>query len=204
MANAPWLDLCVMKLESLLNAAGTLAPFVGPVPALALGDSDAIDTGQPVWVLGYGQQTNSVKSTSHTCPGAFAGRDPDQMPRLTSTGPVPTPSELLMVTADMLAGHSGGPAVVRQNDQLVVIGWNIMSTGDTVISDVSPLRPVNPSEVRFGDIQVQATPFGTSAAMTYWLRPQRTKSTESCGGLHGLRPINLAKPMLVNMTPWKP
>ena len=204
MANAPWLDLCVMKLESLLNATGALTPFVGPVPALALGDSDAIETGQPVWVLGYGQHINSPKSTSHTCPGAFAGRDPDQMPRLTSTGPVPTPSELLMVTADMLAGHSGGPAVVRQNDQLVVIGWSIMSTGDTVVSDVSPLRPVNPSEVRFGDIQVQGTPFGTSAAMTYWLRPQRTKSTENCGGLHGLRPINLAKPMLVNMTPWKP
>ncbi len=42
-------------------------------------------------------------------------------------GPTPAPSELLMVTADVLAGHSGGPAVVRQNDQLVVIGWNILS-----------------------------------------------------------------------------
>ena len=198
VAKAPWLDLCVMKLESLL-VAGALTPFVGPVPALALGDSDAIETGQPVWVLGYGQHINSPKSTSHTCPGAFAGRDPDQMPRLTSTGPVPTPSELLMVTADVLAGHSGGPAVVRQTDRLVVIGWNILSLGDPVISDVAPLRRVN--YWKAGDIEVQGPP---PLSPTYWLRPQRTVAQETNGGLHGLRPINLAKIMLMNVTPWKP
>lgn len=196
-ANAPWLDLCVMKLESLL-VAGAFVPFVGPVPALVLGDSDTIATGQPVWVLGYGQHRNGVNPTTHTCPGAFAGRDQDLMQMKHA------PSELLMVTADMLAGHSGGPAVVRQNDQLVVIGWNILSLGDPVRFDLPTFTQVKPADTQVGDIPLSATPLGASAAETYWLRPQRITAQEMCGGLHGVRPINLAKPMLVNKTLWAP
>ena len=107
-----------------------------------------------------------------------------------------------MVTADVLAGHSGVPAVVRQNDQLVVIGWNILSLGDPVM-DVSTFIEVEPKNVKIGDIPVSAT-VGTSAAKTHWMRPQRIKAQEMCGGLHGLRPINLAKPMLMKTTPWTP
>ena len=159
VALAPWLDLCVMQLESKLDAAGVLQPFlVGPVRALPLGDSDAMETGQPVWVLGYGQQ-QPAKPTRHTCPGAYAGRDPDEPKPLTPNGPPPAPSEFLAVTADMLGGHSGGPAVAVQGGRRVVVGWSICS-------------------------------FASNG--------------ETSGGLHGVRPVNLAKSMLKDLTAWKP
>ena len=204
---SPWLDLCVMELKMTVSGS-SYWPFIGPVPTLTLGDSDTVQTGEPIWVLGYGQQQPS-KPTRHTCPGAYAGRDTDEWAALTPGGPKPTPSELLMVTADMLAGHSGGPGMVIRNGTPVVIGWNIMSLGEPVLN-AETLRKIPPSAVSAGDIPVQGVPPPAVAGMpalpapVHWFRPERASAYHFRGGLHGMRPINLAKPMLQSKTPWVP
>lgn len=146
----PWLDLCIMRLEPIRIDGQPTAL----VPTLTLGDSDQMRTGEAIWVLGYGQQTNQVAHTQHTCPGAYAGHRDDD-------GTRPIPSSWIVVTCDILSGHSGGPAV---NDRGEVVGWCLLSLGDRLQKGLS----------------------------------------ESCGGLHALRPINLAKPLLHASTPWTP
>ena len=152
-AQQPWLDLAVMRLGHRMDNG---EPFVGPVPTLTLGDSDQMETAQAIWVLGYGQQ-RPIALTRHTCPGAYVGRRDDD-------GVQPRPSTWLLVTADMLSGHSGGPAVALQNGCAMVVGWNLMSLDEPAIADQS--------------------------------------TRVSSGGLHAIRPINLAKQMLTAVTPW--
>ena len=112
----PWLDLAVLRVTRQRDGALLRYPLA---PQLQLGnsDEDAMATSQPLWVLGYGQQLSHVAQTRNTCQGNYAGRRPDDR----------TGSCWLMTTADVLAGHSGGPAVDMYGR---VVGWCLLSLTD--------------------------------------------------------------------------
>ena len=117
---------------------------------MQLGDSHAsnLNEGQPLWVLGYGQQQSHVSQRRHTIgPGNLAGR------RRVRCG-----GEWLLVTTDILSGHSGGPVV---DATCKVIGWAVQSLSDRQL--------------------LEQTAFSIS---------------ETNGGLHAVKPIHEARPLL--------
>jgi hypothetical protein len=146
------LDLALLQLTThicgtplLANTQGTvqLEGLTVQLEALPLGDSDQLQAGEPIVVLGYGQPDSTRTQTSTNTQGVFSAIYEDER-----TG------KWLRTDALVLAGHSGGPALDRHGS---VVGWNVQSSMDRVKlyergikvgsglvpSGLNELRPVN-------------------------------------------------------------
>jgi S1-C subfamily serine protease len=109
------LDLALLQLTSdlaggplplavLIHAGGTL-PL--DLVALPLGDSDELQPGEPLVVLGYGQpqHPHHRSETATNTQGVFSGTYKDESPHRTGWW--------LKTDSLVLSGHSGGPALNR-------------------------------------------------------------------------------------------
>ena len=121
------LDLAVLRLvdlgtgSPLVDPASELAHSPGkPAHALRLGDSTALKDGEPLVMLGYGQEagTGDGQERTSTVTRGVAS---------TKTG------RWLKTDAMVLSGHSGGPMVNRFGE---VVGWAVQSM------TMAELRPV--------------------------------------------------------------
>ena len=144
------LDLAILRLVSfdtgspVVDPGSVLAHSPGnPAHALRLGDSTALQDGEPLVMLGYGQEAETgvgQERTSTVTRGAASGGFTS-----TKTG------AWLKTDAMVLSGHSGGPMVNRFGD---VIGWAVQSRRmaelrpvesllaplELVLSSIAPLR----------------------------------------------------------------
>ena len=120
------LDLAVLRIDQRLDGSAIQAVF----KPLAFGDSTAVEEGSQLRILGYGQQKSDVTDTTNTVVGNLAGRHTD------------ADGNWLRTTADMLAGHSGGPAVA---DSGRVVGWCVKShtEGGVASGGLHALRPIS-------------------------------------------------------------
>eukprot|EP00326_Haptolina_ericina_P016619 CAMPEP_0181174438 /NCGR_PEP_ID=MMETSP1096-20121128/3535_1 /TAXON_ID=156174 ORGANISM="Chrysochromulina ericina, Strain CCMP281" /NCGR_SAMPLE_ID=MMETSP1096 /ASSEMBLY_ACC=CAM_ASM_000453 /LENGTH=368 /DNA_ID=CAMNT_0023262337 /DNA_START=239 /DNA_END=1345 /DNA_ORIENTATION=+ len=131
----PMLDLAIMRVTSCLDHAQKLDSF----PFLRLSDSDTARQGDRIWIYGYGQQRSDITDTSNVVSGDLAGKHTD------------ADGNWLRTTADMLAGHSGGPAV---NYDGSVIGWCVKShregaSDKSAAGGLHALRPINDAKIQF-------------------------------------------------------
>jgi S1-C subfamily serine protease len=131
----PMLDLAIMRVTSCLDHAQKLDSF----PFLRLSDSDTARQGDRIWIYGYGQQRSDITDTSNVVSGDLAGKHTD------------ADGNWLRTTADMLSGHSGGPAV---NYDGSVIGWCVKShregaSDKSAAGGLHALRPINDAKIQF-------------------------------------------------------
>ena len=116
------LDLAVLRLSANLDGSplGMILDLAGqPMLALPLADEGQVPpNGTHVWVLGYGQSDDKRTTGTKVTRGVLAGTYNDAN------------GAWLCSNADVLAGHSGGPAVA---DEGVVIGWCVRSQYDRTI-----------------------------------------------------------------------
>ena len=99
-------------------------------------------TLQPLWMLGYGQQQSHIAPRRHDIgPGAYAGRRDvvtDAKGTFTNGERLPEGGEFtggswILVTTDILGGHSGGPVVDSSG---AVLGWAVQSLYDKAHPEV--------------------------------------------------------------------
>ncbi|MBI3961196.1 MAG: trypsin-like peptidase domain-containing protein, partial [Deinococcus sp.] len=97
------LDLAVLSLTSEITPAGTLAPVQLPLPMspLVLGDSNALDLGDPLFIVGY--PAGSVALTLTT--GTVSSFDPDGF---------------IVSDARIASGNSGGAALNARGELIGV------------------------------------------------------------------------------------
>ena len=124
----PMLDLAIFRVTRRLDGAP-----MGSFKAIEFADSDAVCEGEPVWILGYGQQQSNLTNTRNTIKGIVSGRHTD------AKG-----GNFIRTDAEMLGGHSGGPVVNRSGQ---VIGW----------SDLSDRERVETKGNLFGSVSVEGT-----------------------------------------------
>ena len=96
----PMLDLAILRVTRRID--GAQIPPLSFKP-LVLADSDAVVEGEPVWILGYGQE-GVMTNTRNTTKGIVCDRTSQ------------TPRQLDSHDAEMLSGHSGGPAINKNGE----------------------------------------------------------------------------------------
>ena len=119
----PMLDLAILRVTRRLDGA----PLPTSFKAIEFADSDAVREGEPVWILGYGQQQSNLTNTRNAIKGIVSGRHRD------AKG-----GNFIRTDAEMLAGHSGGPVVNRSGQ---VIGWSDPDGPST--GGIHTMKPIN-------------------------------------------------------------
>ena len=122
------------ELPSLVDDEGC------PVMGLPMADSDYLNQGDVILLLGYGQPATGATETVTPTRGIFSGRYVDEKKKS---------GEWLKTDALLLSGHSGGPALTEIGE---VAGWSVRSQLDCVVgwegrsyhpSGLAELRPIN-------------------------------------------------------------
>ena len=116
------LDLALLQLTADLDG-GPLD--LGGLVALPLGDSDQLQPGEPLVVLGYGQPESKLTQTATVTRGVFSARYEDESHHRNGSW--------LRTDSLVLGGHSGGPALDRRGR---VAGWNVLSAMDRMQAQV--------------------------------------------------------------------
>ena len=140
----PMLDLAVLRIDQRLDGGAIQGGF----KPLTLGDSTTAKDGSRLWILGYGQQDRDVTDTTNTVDGCLSGRHTDKKD-----------GNWLRTNADMLGGHSGGPAVLRNGR---VVGWCVKSHADSLgggkavaVGGLHALRPINDAVTVYKDLTAE-------------------------------------------------
>jgi S1-C subfamily serine protease len=159
VVQSPQLDLAVLKITHGLNGkpVGSLN-----LPALPIGDSDELELGNTIAILGYpGIGGETVTFTS----GSVAG--------FTREEGIDTRRGWIKTDATIAGGNSGGTAV-NHSGKLIGIPTQASAGSGVTPVDARPVIDTNQD----GRIDHQDTPMAIG------------------GFINGLRPVNLAKPLL--------
>lgn len=159
VAQDPDLDLAVIRIVA--DARGRRVGQLN-LPAVELGDSDALDLGDPIAIFGYpGIGGETVTFTSGNVSGFSHERG------------VQASRAWIKTDATIAGGNSGGTAVNREG-QLVGIPTQAAAGSGVTPVDARPVLDTN----RDGKIDQRDTPMAVG------------------GFINGLRPVNLAFPLL--------
>ena len=177
----PMLDLAIFRVTRRLD--GTPLPAASFKP-ITFANSDAVVVGEPVWVLGYGQQRSDLTNTRNTMKGIVSGRHTDAAGR-----------KFIRTDAEMLSGHSGGPVV---NKSFKVLGWTDVSHADSVVSGGTFRGAVTVRETVDGRTVTKTVPVHAVHDPTGGGIPPTVKVHGSVcsGGVHAMKPILDAMPEL--------
>jgi S1-C subfamily serine protease len=120
----PMLDLAILRLVGRLDSSiDEGVPEFRPLKSV---NSDTVEEGDRLWVIGYGQQNNDVTNTRNITAGILTGRHADKH------------GNWIRTDAEILGGHSGGPVVNQFGE---VAGWCVKSHGERLTDAAG--NPVN-------------------------------------------------------------
>ncbi len=136
------------------------------LPTIRLGDSETVQVGEPLVVIGYpgivSQAQSSGNSLESLEPTITQGTVSALKPAQTSQGQI----TFIQTDASIHHGNSGGPVIDAQGN---VIGIATLGTGNPVgggeLSNVNFLIPINVAKIFMSQVNVQNT---RGPIDTYW------------------------------------
>ena len=128
MASDAGLDLALLRLTAQQD--GSPLPNDLGLGILTIGNSDSVDSPDPVTVLGYpgvGQFPGLGQQTLTITTGTIAGFSPD--------------ASMIKIDAEINPGNSGGPAINRTYEQIGVA--SMVTFGTRTPGKIGWIRPIN-------------------------------------------------------------
>jgi serine protease Do len=150
----------VLRFSPALSERGSdlaiLRIRTSALPALPLGDSDAVRVGESIWAVGY----PAVASSTDEVIGGWLSRDSDLEPTfnpgtITAIRRNVANETVFQSNVAIYRGNSGGPAVNRRGEVIGISTW-----GHTNAEQIKFLVPVNAARALLEQARVRASTDG--------------------------------------------
>lgn len=160
LSNGETLPYTIRQYSPALNERGTdlavLQVSRKNLPALPLGDSEAVQVGESIWAVGY----PAVASSSDEVIGGWLSRDSD-LEATVNPGTITAikrnvaNTPVLQSNVAIYRGNSGGPAVNVRGEAVGISTW-----GHTSAEQIKFLVPINVAKQMLGEAKIAAATAG--------------------------------------------